>query len=149
MPGKERYTKSGAPLSLRFLLYALLCSIAVGTPAVAQHDQGNFYRGRTITVYIGYSPGGGYDTYSRMIAQYIGRHIPGAPAVIVQNMPGGGSRVVSAYMANIAPKDGTALASADQSLALQQALGEETIKFDNRRFNWIGNPDQDNNTVVT
>ena len=149
MPGKERYTKSGAPLSLRFLLYALLCSVAVGTPAVAQHDQGNFYLGRTITVYIGYSPGGGYDTYSRMIAQYIGRHIPGAPAVIVQNMPGGGSRVVSAYMANIAPKDGTALASADQSLTLQQALGDETIKFDNRRFNWIGNPDQDNNTVVT
>lgn len=149
MPGKELYTKSGAPSLLRFLRYALVSSAVAATPAVAQQGPGNFYRGKTINVYIGYSPGGGYDTYTRMIAQYIGRHIPGAPAVIPQNMPGGGSRVVSAYMASIAPKDGTALASADQSLALQQALGDETIKFDNRRFNWIGNPDQDNNTVVT
>ena len=146
---KNNHSKSYFAL-LRHLIH---CTIGFGVmtanPSFAQKNVEDFYRGKTITIYVGYSPGGGYDTYSRLVGQFIGRHIPGQPQLVVQNMPGGGSRVVGSYMTNIAPKDGTALASADQSLTLQQALGDETVKFDNRRFNWIGNPDQDNNTVVT
>jgi tripartite-type tricarboxylate transporter receptor subunit TctC len=79
----------------------------------------------------------------------MGKYIPGNPAVQPMQMAGGGSRVVTNYIYNVAPKDGTALATADQSLALQQAIGDPTVLFDANKLAWIGNPDADNNTVVT
>ncbi|MDB5595912.1 MAG: tripartite tricarboxylate transporter family receptor [Hyphomicrobiales bacterium] len=115
----------------------------------AQQSVEAFYKGKTIEVLIGYSAGGGYDTFARLVGRFIGKHIPGNPTVVPRNMPGGGGRVVSGYVYRIAPKDGTVLATADQSLTLQQALGDKTIQFDNNKLNWIGNPADDNNTLVT
>lgn len=127
---------------------AVLALLASGG-AQAQQSVENFYKSKNMELLIGYSAGGGYDTFARLVGRFIGKHIPGNPNIVPRNMPGGGGRVVSGYMYRIAPKDGSMLATADQSLTLQQALGDKTIQFDNTKFNWIGNPANDNNTLVT
>jgi tripartite-type tricarboxylate transporter receptor subunit TctC len=116
-------------------------------PAHAQSVE-EFYKGKTISFVIGYSPGGGYDTYARLVARFLGDHIPGKPTIVPRNMPGASSRVAAAYVYNVAPKDGTVLATGDQSLALAQAMGEK-LQFDTTKFIYIGNPSAENNTTVT
>lgn len=108
----------------------------------------DFYKGKTITTYIGYTAGGGYDVYARMVIRHMARHIPGAPTIVPKNTPGAGGRIAAAYVYNIAPKDGTALCTSDQSLALQQAFGDKGIKFDTTKFIYIGNPNAGNNVVT-
>jgi tripartite-type tricarboxylate transporter receptor subunit TctC len=130
----------------RSAIFAALCLLSA--PAQAQSVD-TFYRGRTMELLIGYTTGGGYDTYGRLVARHIGNFIPGKPNVIVRNMPGGGGRVLMGHMMNIAPKDGSIIATADQSLPLAQAMRDPGIHFDAKAFNWIGNPAADNNTVVT
>jgi tripartite-type tricarboxylate transporter receptor subunit TctC len=114
----------------------IACSLV--TPAAAQSSVEAFYRGRTVEVVIGTVPGGGYDLYGRLIAQYLGRHIPGQPAVIVKNMPGAGHLRMTNWLYNVAPRDGTVLATAPQALAIEQALGSAGIQYDAARFTWIG-----------
>jgi tripartite-type tricarboxylate transporter receptor subunit TctC len=97
----------------------------------------DFYRGKTIRLYIGYGPGGGYDLYGRLVAEFLPRHIPGNPAIVPQNMPGGGSFVAAKYMAEVAPKDGTALGSLAQTLALDSAVNPATA-LDATRFRYVG-----------
>src|SRR5258708_38572608 len=85
--------------------------LAVGLLAPAAADPiADFYSGKTVSVLIGFSPGGGYDIYGRTLARYMGRHIPGNPKLVPQNMPGAGSLKVVNYLNSVAPKDGTALA---------------------------------------
>ena len=129
------------------LAFALLAGFAA--PAEAQRSVEDFYRGKNIDLYIGFTVGGGYDLYARLVGKYIGEHLPGKPRVIPKNMTGAGSRIAAGYVYSVAPKDGTALATADQSIPLEQATGESGINFDAARFNWIGNPIVDNNVVVT
>lgn len=132
--------------SLRCIFFggaALLC------PTVSHAEPVDFYGGQTIELLIGYSAGGGYDAYARLVARHMGNHIPGHPTLVPRNMPGGGGRVLAGYVENVAPKDGTVLATADQSLPLQQALGDPTVRFDTSKFFWIGTPIADNNTLVT
>jgi tripartite-type tricarboxylate transporter receptor subunit TctC len=93
---------------------------------------------------IGSGAGGGYDTYARLVARYIGRHIPGNPLVVSQNMPGAGSRVAANYLYNVAPKDGTVIGTIDQSSPSDQAMREPGIQFDSAQFYWLGNPIIDN-----
>ena len=126
----------------------LFGAIAGADKAAAQAGVESFYHGKRIIFYIGYAPGGGYDTYARLVARFMGRHIPGSPTIVPQNMPGGGTRVAAGYVFNVAPKDGTALGMADQSLPLQQAVGDKSISFDVNAFNYIGNPAADINTVA-
>src|SRR5262245_1601120 len=123
---------------------AVLRWIAVGgafaalVPAPA-HASGveTFYKGRSISLFIGFSAGSGYDIYARLLARYIGRHIPGNPSVIPQNMPGGGSLKVANYMHSVAAKDGSAIATISRSLPIEPLLGD--VQFDGRKFTWIGN----------
>jgi tripartite-type tricarboxylate transporter receptor subunit TctC len=124
--------------------FAASCLFAAGT-ATAADAVADFFKGKTITISIGYTPGGGYDIYTRSVARYIGKYIPGTPNVIVQNMPGAGSRVAANWLYNIAPKDGTAWAVIGENSALDQALKEEGVNFDVAKFNWIGNPIADTN----
>jgi tripartite-type tricarboxylate transporter receptor subunit TctC len=138
-----------ASRSCFFLCCSIAASLLLAVPAAAQQSVADFYKGKTIDLYIGFTPGGGYDAYARLVARFMGRYIPGNPTIQPMQMAGGGSRVVTNYLYNAAPKDGTALATADQSLALQQAIGDPTVLFDANKFAWIGNPDSDNNTVVT
>jgi tripartite-type tricarboxylate transporter receptor subunit TctC len=97
----------------------------------------DFYRGKTVTIVVGVGPGGGYDQYARLAGAHLGRHIPGQPNVIVQNMPGGGQTRATLYAYNAAPKDGTVLLAVLQAVTQNAAL--DTIKgVDPEKFNWIG-----------
>ena len=129
-------------------LGALLAGLAAAPAAYAQSSVERFFHGRQITIYIGFSPGGGYDVYARLLAQYMGPHIPGSPKIVPENMTGGGSRVAANYIYNAAPKDGTALAIVDQAIPVQQAIGDPTVKFKTENFSWIGNMDSDNNVLA-
>jgi tripartite-type tricarboxylate transporter receptor subunit TctC len=120
-----------------------------GAPARAQQSVEDFYRGKNIDLVISYTAGGGYDAYARLVARYMGNHIPGKPNIIPRNMPGAGGRIATAYVYNVAAKDGTVLGAVDQSLPLEQVLGDKALQFDTAKFNWIGSPVIENNTIVT
>src|SRR5947209_6985718 len=114
------------------------CVVATVTNARAQSAP-DFYRGRTVQVVVGFSPGGGYDLYARTLARHLGKHIPGRPAVNVQNMPGAGSLKAANYLFNVAPKDGTVFGTFDRGLPMEKLLGRvEGENFDATRFTWIG-----------
>lgn len=106
-------------------------------PALAQ-SPADFYRGKTVTVVVGYAPGGGYDIYSRLLARHLGNHIPGSPGVIVQNMPGAAGVVASNNIYVASPKDGTVIAAVDQNIPMFQLLGGKGVKYDATRFAWLG-----------
>ena len=97
----------------------------------------DFYRGRSINVVIGYGPGGGYDAYARLLAKHIGRHVPGHPALVPQNMPGAGGLKATQYLYEVAPKDGTAIGTVARAQPLAPLLLGNT-SFDATRFTWIG-----------
>ena len=126
-------------------------ALVLGAPIVPAHAQGvaDFYKGRTMELLIGYTTGGGYDTYGRLVSRHLGGFIPGKPGFVVRNVPGGGGRVLMGQMMNVAPKDGSVVATADQSLPLAQAMRDPGILFDSKALIWIGNPAADNNTVAT
>ena len=126
--------------------FAALLLFSVTMPAAADDNAvAEFYAKRTLTIAVGFTPGGNYDLYARLVSRHIGRHIPGNPNVIVQNMPGAGSRRLANTLANVGPHDGTMVGLPNQGIAMDQALGTEGVKFDARKFNWIGSPVEDNN----
>jgi tripartite-type tricarboxylate transporter receptor subunit TctC len=135
----------GAAAAAAIALAGLACS---GASARAQSVE-DFYKGKSIDLIISFTAGGGYDAYARLVARHLSNHIPGKPNILPRNMPGGGGRVAGNYLYNVAPKDGTVLGAIDQSLPLEQAMGDKTIQFDSVKFNWIGNPAAENNTTVT
>ena len=102
------------------------------TPATAE-----FYRGKQIAMLIGYSAGGGYDLYARMVSRYMGKHVPGNPAIVPQNMPGAGSLKVVNYLAQVAPRDGTAIGTFGRSLPLYPLL-IGPADFDATKFGYLG-----------
>src|SRR5437763_15665385 len=124
-------------------LFAILTALPVlllaAAPAASQ-TVADFYRGKTLTMVVGTSPGGDYDLRLRMVGRHIGRHIPGNPTVVVNNMPGGGGLVVANWLANIAAKDGTVVVAVTQNLPVTQAMASMPgIRFDARKFHWVGN----------
>ncbi len=100
----------------------------------------DFYAGKTIRFIVGYAPGGGYDTYTRAIARHIGRHIPGNPSAVVENMEGAGSLLAANYMFNKADADGLTVGNFNSGMVTQQALGSRGVRFDGHKFGWIGSP---------
>jgi tripartite-type tricarboxylate transporter receptor subunit TctC len=98
----------------------------------------DFYQDRTITFIIGSAPGGGYDTYSRLVAGHLGRHIKGQPTIVPQNMPGAGSIRAANYLYTIAPKDGTAIGMVDEAIFLNQILGAQEPAADAAKLSWFG-----------
>lgn len=116
---------------------ALLAPIA--RPARAQAAVAEFYRGRQITLLVGYGPGGGYDITARLVARYLGKYLPGQPDVVVQNMPGAGSMRAANYSYVNAPKDGTTIALIARDMPLLGLLGvDPNVQFDVRKFGWLG-----------
>src|SRR5262245_58804911 len=123
------------------LLYAAFGSLIVccNSPALAD-AVADFYRGKQIRVIVRTTPATDYDQYSRLIARFMGRHIPGNPSMIVVNMPGGGGITAANYMAKVAPQDGTVIGIVSQGLAADQALGKlPQHKVRMREFNWLAN----------
>ena len=120
------------------LVLALALATTIRAPASAQ-TVADFYAGKTIQVLIGFSPGGGYDLYGRLIARHMGRHIPGNPKLVPQNMPGAGSLKAVNYLYGVAPKDGTALAHFAPGVLFEPLLGHaEGAQFDATKFTWLG-----------
>jgi len=120
---------------------AVISLVLFAKPATAQES---YYKGKTVRIIVGASAGGGYDTYSRTIARHIGKHIPGNPTFVVDNMPGAGFLISANYMYKIAKPDGLTLGHFIGGLFLQQLLEKPGIEFDARRFEYIGVPTQDN-----
>ena len=129
----------------RFLLSICLAALL---PLGAQADDAGFFHGRTINLVIGYSAGGGYDLYARVLAKYLGGHIPGEPSVVAQSMPGAGSLKAANYIYSVAPKDGTALGSFARGMALDPLL-IGNAKFDGRKFTWLGSITKDTSVCLT
>lgn len=98
----------------------------------------DFYSGKTIRVIVGFGPGGGFDTTARILARHMGKYIPGEPTVVVENMPGAGSRAAANHLYEVAEPDGLTFGVFNEQQVLQQALGDADIKFDARKFSWLG-----------
>jgi tripartite-type tricarboxylate transporter receptor subunit TctC len=109
---------------------------AGGGPARAQ----SFYEGKTVRLVVGFAPGGGFDTYARVISRHMGRHIPGNPTIVVENMTGAGSLISANHLYRVAKPDGLTIGHFNGALFLGQALGQPGIEFDARKFELIGAP---------
>ena len=131
----------------RVCLGVSFCAALIASAAQAAGVD-EFYRGKTIDLVIGYSPGATYDLYARTVGRHLGTHIPGYPRVVPRNLPGAGSRIAVNFVYQVGPQDGTVIGTADQSLAVEQAMGDKKLTFDVNRLWWIGNPVVSNNTTV-
>lgn len=116
-------------------ILALALSHLAGT-VIAQETP--FFKGKTIRIICGYPPGGGYDTYSRVLARHMGKYIPGRPNIIVQNMPGAGSLVAANYIYGVAKPNGLTFGTFGRSIPLLPLLGDAAAKFDGEKFTWLG-----------
>jgi tripartite-type tricarboxylate transporter receptor subunit TctC len=137
------------PSRIAFGAFVLIAAAAIAAPAQAQQSVESFYRGKQMEMIIGYSPGGTYDLYARLVARFLGNYIPGKPTIVPRNMPGAGSRAAVKWVYGIGSKDGTILATADQSLSVEQAMGDKQLDVDTTKLIYVGNPNADNNTTAT
>jgi tripartite-type tricarboxylate transporter receptor subunit TctC len=129
-------------LTLMLAVLSLLCR-----PTPAQ-TPGEFYKGKTISLITSTGVGGTYDVVARLVARYMPRYIPGDPTIIVQNMPGGGNVLATNYMFNLAPKDGTAIATIHSAMPLQQVLDAGGVRYDADQFNWLGSTGAQNEVIL-
>jgi len=116
---------------------AALAAMLAGASASRADPVADFYRGKTMRMIIGYGPGGGYDIYGRLAAEFLGRHIPGQPMIIAVNMPGGGSLKAIDYLYRVAPQDGTHLGSVSQQLAMNAIVNDKNT-MDITRLHYVG-----------
>jgi tripartite-type tricarboxylate transporter receptor subunit TctC len=130
-------------------LCAISCA-ACGQPGddETQAAGGEFYEGKTVRIIVGSGAGGGFDTTARLVARHIGRYIPGAPTVIVVNMPGGGGLVAANHVFSAAAKDGTVVGLFHEAQMMNQLTGGEGVNFDLRAFNWLGSSYDDPNVCI-
>jgi tripartite-type tricarboxylate transporter receptor subunit TctC len=161
-------TRARASAALGLLVILAACGAAGGTapasksrpaapgggPPVGASDGAavrgveDFYRGKTVRVIVGSAAGGGFDTYSRVIARHLGKYLPGNPNLIVENMTGAGSLIAANYVSRAAPKDGTVIGAPQGGLIFQQLLGLEGVEFDALRWQLLGVPASDTNLCV-
>ncbi len=116
-------------------------ALVLGTAASARAADAveNFYKGKTIQVLVGFGPGGGYDLYARTLARYMGKHIPGNPTMVPQNMPGAGGVKAMNYLYNVARKDGTVIGTFARGLVVEPLLGHaQGTQFEAAKYTWIG-----------
>jgi tripartite-type tricarboxylate transporter receptor subunit TctC len=130
----------------RGLLAALVCALPVAF-ACAQGPQ-DFYKGKSVELYIGYSVGGGYDLYARVLARHLGRHIPGNPAIVPKNMEGAGSLRLANWLYKVAPKDGAVIGTIGRGIAFDPLLGNRGAQFDATKFTWLGSANNEVSVCV-
>ena len=116
---------------------------SAASPRKAQDAVEQFFRGKSINIYVGSSAGGGYDTYGRLVARHLGKHIPGQPTIVVQNMPGAGTNKAAGYIYTVAPKDGTAIGAIFPGAILQPLLGDTTVQHEPNKFIYLGSANSD------
>lgn len=119
---------------------AVAASLSLGVLTISANAQSpeEFYSGNTVRVLVGYSAGGGYDAYGRLLARYIGNYIPGNPDIVVENMPGAGSLTLANHLANVAPRDGTVIGLVDRGVAVLPLLSTSPVQYDSETFSWLG-----------
>jgi tripartite-type tricarboxylate transporter receptor subunit TctC len=134
---------------------AQVCAIAAFSaclvhPALAQ-DKGaaDFYKGRNVSIFIGFGPGGGYDLSARTLARYMSRHIPGEPNMVPRNMPGAGSLQLANYLYTVAPKDGSEFGIFGRTVPLDPLMGTRGANYDPRQFTWLGSTSNEVSTCVS
>ena len=120
-------------------LAAAALVLALATPAQAQAAD-DFYAGKQIRIVVGTTTGGDYDLWARLLARHIGRHIPGNPTVIVENMPGAGTLLATNHLFNVAPRDGTVIGMISRSMPAAAVMKVRNVRFDPVKFNWLGSP---------
>jgi tripartite-type tricarboxylate transporter receptor subunit TctC len=126
----------------RVACLGLMALVAITCAAASAQD--DFYRGKTIRIVVGYSAGGGFDTYSRAIARHLAKHIPGKPAVIVENMPGAAGLVAANSIYRAGRPDGLTIVNFQGTQVMSQILGREGVEFDARKYEWLGAPTREN-----
>ncbi len=136
-------SKAYARVLVATLLTALPASIA------SAQSPAEFYKGKTVEFYIGYSVGGGYDLYARTIARHIGKHIPGNPTVLPKNMEGAGSLRLANWLFRVAPKDGTAIGTIGRGTGFDPILGQQGAQFDGTKFTWLGSANNEVSVCVS
>jgi tripartite-type tricarboxylate transporter receptor subunit TctC len=127
-------------------LTLLLTAIAM-SPARAQ-SAADFYRGQTISMVVSSSAGGGYDTLSRVVARYLGKHIPGNPTVIVRNMPGAGGLLAMNYLAHVAPRDGLTIGQVQNNTPFEPLFGTKQATYDATQMTWLGTPSVETGMLI-
>jgi tripartite-type tricarboxylate transporter receptor subunit TctC len=125
-------------LSILISCVAVACLALFAISVARAQSSADFYKGRNVDLYIGYSAGGGYDVYARALARHMGRHIAGNPMIVPKNMPGAGSFVLANWLYNVAPRDGTAFGTMGRGVPFDPLLGSTKAQFDASKFNWIG-----------
>ena len=130
------------------VLAASLFAVCAAAPAAKAQGVESFYKGKQISLLIGFGPGGGNDVWGRTIARHMGRHIPGNPTMVAQNMPGAGTMKLALHLQSVAQADGTVFGMISRGLPLEPLLGDRSTKFAPQKMAWIGSPDQDTNVCV-
>jgi tripartite-type tricarboxylate transporter receptor subunit TctC len=128
----------------RVIVPVLLVLLTATTTARTQAT----FAGKTVTMYIGFGPGGGYDLWARVVARHIGAHLPGNPTVVAQNLEGAGSYRAANFIYNVAPKDGTAMALIARDAVLGPLTGAPGAQFDATKFSWLGTPAIETNVCI-
>jgi tripartite-type tricarboxylate transporter receptor subunit TctC len=126
---------------------ALAAATVIAAPAGAQSPAESL-AGKNVTLIIGFGPGGGYDLWGRLVARHIGKHLPGNPTVVAQNMPGAGSYVAASHLYGAAPKDGTVFAIIARDAALGPLSGAPGARFDATKMSWLGSPNREHNACI-
>src|SRR5262249_52381603 len=127
----------------------IAAALALPPGGAAAQGVADFYRGKTVSFIVGFGPGGGYDLYPRVLSRHLGRHIPGNPTVVVQNMEGAGSVRAANYVYAVAPKDGTVVAAVNQNIPMYQLLGGAGAQFEAAKLQWIGSMANSNGILYT
>ncbi len=122
--------------------------LMAGASRGAAEDASTFYEGRSLTIGVPNAAGGGYDTYVRALAQYLQRHIPGHPAIVVQNIPAAGGMVMANQLYVTAPKDGTYIGMVRGTVLEEELFKNSQVQFEGRKFNWLVNMNSDVDTCV-
>jgi tripartite-type tricarboxylate transporter receptor subunit TctC len=136
--------------SRRLLPLAAVLALLAASPAspAAAQPAADFYRGRQVTMIIGSSSGGGYDTQGRLVARHLGRKILGNPTIVVQNMPGAGSIPATNHLYNVVPRDGSVFALLQREMLIASLISPQNVRFDISKFNWIGSISSETGIVV-
>ena len=123
---------------MKTIAIALLLLLASGREL---NGQTPFYQGKSVRLIVGTSAGGAQDLWARFMAQHFGKHIPGSPEIVVQNMPGAGSMIAANHLYNVAKPDGLTLGMFNPALYIEQLTGQKEVQFEWSKFNWIGSPE--------
>jgi len=125
------------------LLLGMVAALFIGAPSVNAQSSSGLFAGKTVSILIGFSPGGSNDVWARVMSKHFGKHLPGNPTIVVQNFPGAGGLRLMNELYNASPKDGTVLGLVNRGLAFEPLLGGANTRFDATKMNWIGSPDRD------